>query len=719
MNNTILSLLTLTMCVLIIDFIIYMIYINTHTGLSPINFTRRFTFRIICFANIILLFFGNGFLASYIYHSKASSTVWLLISVMSFIISLFIYLSIRSYMWITADYNKLQPKADEVRAEYANTLSQLSKDIRSPVNTILGTSELLLNRTFETETLHDLKNIQNATFSLITIMNRIFDLSSINAGTIECTMNEYSTNKLFSEVTVMTNYQLKGSLVSFKTQIDPEIPATLYGDELHLRQLLSYLLLNSIEHTRKGYVKMHVDWHPSQVEDEAILEISILDTAGNNLQTDDNAFQNYTIASYLADLLGGTLQMDYHEGTGNIIQLTLTQKIVQSESMGQLKHITDEDSNVDDTLIVPDAKILVVDDDVVNLTVTCGLLETFQCQITSASNGDECLKLCNINSYDLIFMDHLMPGLDGIETLHELRKQELIYEQTPVPVVVLTANVSVDSREKYIQEGFSDYLTKPVRTDALKKTLQKHLPKNLLQHYVPSREDAKHQKEAQDDSVLFELHQLLLTYLGEFDLDTAMVHCSSDPHQYLGILLSFFTEGKNKVDYIRDTLKNGDLKNFTITVHSLKSISAAIGAIELSNLARAQEDAGSTGNMDYIQEHIENFISVYERVLQKIGTCLKHYETFKKEHNIEQDIVVSDSLPEKEFFFTNIALALEALEDYDLDTCESVCEKLYPFTYPEHVKQKMYRLQQCIKTYNYSMLGDTLRDLLKNDDLFV
>lgn len=387
-------------------------------------------------------------------------------------------------------------KMEAVIANQAKSgfLANMSHEIRTPINAILGMNEMVLRECSDDEIKKYSVNIRNASNNLLEIVNDILDFSKIESGKMEIVEAEYSLGKLLNDVQNVIEVRAKGKNLVFNIQVDENLPARLYGDEGRIRQVMLNILNNSVKYTDTGSVTFVVKGKDGRLHFEAIdtgrgireedksklfLHFERLDIAKN--RNIEGTGLGLAITDSLVKLMNGTIHVESEYGKGSNFTIEIPQKAAGEEKLGGFDKIADklvsEEKVYREIFHAPDARILVVDDVDLNLKVIRGLLKKTKVQVTLCHSGRECIELCEKDSFDLILMDHMMPDMDGIETFHILKERELC----SCPVIALTANAIEGSREQYLEEGFRDYLSKPVQPDDLEKTLVKYLPEDKLE----------------------------------------------------------------------------------------------------------------------------------------------------------------------------------------------------------------------------------------------
>ncbi len=386
--------------------------------------------------------------------------------------------------------------ADKAKSSF---LANMSHEIRTPINAILGLNEMILRESSERETLGYAEDIQNAGKTLLSLINDILDFTKVSEGKMEILPTQYELGSVINDLVNMTRGRAEGKGLSFNVFVDPATPSLLTGDEIRIRQCVLNILTNSVKYTEKGSVTLRVGY--DRVNDERVrLRFSVSDT-GIGLMPEDmeRLFAPFarmeetrnraiegtglglTITKQLLALMGSRLEVESSYGVGSTFSFAVEQPVVKWDGVGEFTGRFEiagaHHASYHESFRAPEARILVVDDTAVNLTVVKGLLKKTQVMIDTAESGREAIAKAARQSYDVIFIDHMMPEMDGIETLREMEK---LPGMEHTAFIALTANAISGSREYYIGEGFSDYLSKPVTGERLEEVLKTHLPPEKL-----------------------------------------------------------------------------------------------------------------------------------------------------------------------------------------------------------------------------------------------
>lgn len=388
-------------------------------------------------------------------------------------------------------------KAEAANKAKSNFLANMSHEIRTPINAILGNDELILRETKDLNALEYAKNIKSSSKALLSLINDILDFSRIESGKLSLIPVEYNLASLLSDTCNLVAMRAADKNLTFNVNVEESAPSILFGDEVRLRQICVNLLANAIKYTHSGSVTLKVYTTPGE-KDWVNLIFEVQDTgvgiSDNNIKflfdsfsrIDEKKNRNIegsglglAITKQLVDLMQGSIHVESALGKGSTFKVSLPQKILSATPVGPFtaNHQEAEPQYLEE-FHAPDAKILVVDDVKMNLMVFAGLLKNTLIQVDTALSGEECLKLVQEKKYDIIFLDHMMPNMDGVETFKAMQAMDTANSNTPV--IMLTANALEGAREQYLQEGFSNYLSKPIHAELLEKMIQHYLPKNLI-----------------------------------------------------------------------------------------------------------------------------------------------------------------------------------------------------------------------------------------------
>ena len=551
---------------------------------------------------------------------------------------------------LTKEKNMLEEvvRANEAKSQF---LANMSHEIRTPINGILGMDSVLLKECHDENLREYAKNIQSAGQSLLSIINDILDISKIESGKMEILTIRYQLFSVLNDCYNLTKIKLQNKPVSFIMQINEKLPSWLYGDEVRIRQIINNFLSNAVKYTKEGNITFELDFE-EKTDEQILLVITVRDT-GIGIKEEDlgKLFESFTrieekrnrniegtglglnLTKNLVNLMGGEVFAESTYGKGSCFTAKIPQKIADAKPMGDFgKRYQQYLSTSDDdklSFLAPDAKILVVDDVTMNLKVVEGLLKATKIQIDTAVSGSECLECVKTTPYQMIFLDHMMPEMDGLETLEHM-KNLADNPNAQTPVIMLTANAIVGAKEEYIEAGFTDYLTKPIRETELLEMILKYLPEELVCENggqgIEKSQDAQDMEQPEAGGEGAEPLQRLEQLEG-LDVKTGLTYCMNEEDFYIEMLQEFLQA--DKASQLKHFLAEEDWDNYRTTVHALKSTSLTIGAAHLSGEAKALEMAAKEGNMDYIRSHHDGVMDEYKELTDHLKEILENgTETF-------------------------------------------------------------------------------------------
>lgn len=525
-----------------------------------------------------------------------------------------------------------QQEAEAANMAKSSFLANMSHEIRTPINAILGMNEMILREEKDPAIRGYAGNIQASGNSLLSIVSDVLDISKIESGKLEIIPVDYEVNSLISDCCNMAAGRAKAKELELLVECADNVPMKLCGDETHIRQIIVNLLTNAVKYTEKGTVKLIVSGRFT--DGGFALKVDVSDTgigiAEENLPQLFTQFQRFdlqrnrniegtglglSIVKRLCDLMSGTITARSVLGSGSTFTVELPQKVVDSTPCGgvNLNYSAGAEHEYHHSFEAPEAKILAVDDLPVNLLVIANLLKETRIKIDTAGSGRECLDKCSQQKYDLILMDHMMPEMDGVQTFEKLHgdKSSPNFE---TPVIMLTANALAGMREQYMDVGFADYVSKPVRGAKLEEAIRRNLPESLIKSASP---------EIPAEAVSTEPSGFadVCSAVPELNVNAALQYCCGSA-ELLNDLLHDFTENDHFSD-LKAAFEEKRWEDYRRHAHSLKSTSLMIGLTGLSERARASELALKGGCTEFAELNHDSLIEEYSALLGKIKDYLK------------------------------------------------------------------------------------------------
>ena len=569
-------------------------------------------------------------------------------------------------------------KNEAIMANEAKSLflSNMSHEIRTPINAVLGMNEMILRECTDEQILTYAENIRSSGKTLLFLINDILDMSKIESGKMEIIQVEYEPAVLIMDLWNVIFLRAQEKDLSINFSLDKTLPRVLFGDDVRIKQIVTNLLTNAVKYTPQGGIEMHASYE-RHGDKQISLIISVKDT-GMGIKKEDmgklfESFQRLdeqknrniegtglgmNITMSLLKLMDGEMTVESEYGKGSTFTVTIPQGIVCDEPTGDFESIKNSQEQnrtlKGQSFEAPDANILVVDDNAMNLTVFKSLLNRTKMNIITADSGKKCLELVKKEHFHIIFMDHMMPGMDGIETLHEIQKLS-DFPNEGTPVIILTANALSGARESYLKEGFVDFLTKPIDGDLLEQTIVNFLPKDLIKTREASTPDTK--KETANAEIDYEG---FLQY--GISLESGLSRIKGNMEIYLDLIESFIKE-QEKQEIMQQFITDENMKDYAVFVHGLKGNARTIGANKLADVAYEHEMKSKAGDAEYVKAHWDELIAVWEETQEG---CQIFYGEYRKSDE-KYSMVSSDDGEVLHLSQDDLDKIVELLNDFETD----------------------------------------------------
>lgn len=631
-----------------------------------------------------------------------------------------VYVWVKRRSAITEYMSRIMEDLQEAEHSQDDFLANISHEIRTPINTICGMSEIALREKNLDKIREELIGIQDAGHNLTALVNDILDFSQLQSGKMELEEENYNITSTINDIIAMTTVKIQEKKLELIVDCDGDIPQTLFGDEKKIRRVILNLVNNAVKFTSEGCVGIHISCRQESygvnlmvtvtdtgigIREENIeklfLSFSQMDTRRN--RQEGGVGLGLAISKALVKQMGGNIAVDSTYGKGSAFRFVVPQKVVDQ------RPITEVDSRKilhTERLTAPDAHVLVVDDNLMNIRVMEGLLKEYKIKVSKAQSGREALDVVESMEFDLIFMDHMMPEMDGIETFHRIREKEGSYFKE-VPVVALTANVAPGMRETFMEEGFADFISKPVEISVLERMLNRILPKEKI-HILKEEVISCDAQEAETEVTSGESNMGL-------DMEKGMLYCGGE-ESYFDILSICCRDYASNVEELNALLQAKDWKNYTIKIHALKSNMNSVGAFPLGELARELEMAGKREDGGFIQERHESVMEKYQQLIERIKKHPKVVCTEEPPERETMEAEVEENLPElADAAFDEILSSMEEAM-FEQDGAELLRLLCTLQTYQYHqtpLAAELTGVQRKIEMEDYMSAVDMLADIRK------
>lgn len=629
--------------------------------------------------------------------------------------------------------------AGEAKARF---LANLSHEIRTPITAVLGMDVMILRETEDATIREYALDIQSAGQSVLDLMNDVLDVSKIESGKMELVNEEYDLSSLLHDVITMMSVKARDRNLDFQVIVDEELPSGLFGDKNRIRQILINIIGNAVKYTDEGGIVIKINGQKEG--NKIVLHFSVKDT-GIGIKEEDMSkifgeFERLdvhrnkdvegtglglNITSGLLEIMGSQLKVESVYGEGSEFYFDLEQEIRKDEPIGNLESRIKKQASqfsYDVQFIAPDAEILVVDDNEVNRKVFIQLLKDSKVKIDEAASGKEALTKTECREYDLIFLDHMMPELDGVQTLHQMKASEK-NRCKATPVIVLTANAVSGAREMYLAEGFDDYLAKPIIPARLERFLQEMLPEEKIIEIesvsgtTSKGANASGTDGAQEDST----EELFLPEVEGLDINYAFLHipeknllkvlledfykgidsCVSELQKYYCDIFDVSNGEEHREEGEEKGSGNTPLEIYRIKVHGMKSSASMVGFVGLAGIAQVLEYAARDGKLELIKELTPVFLdewgSYKERLSEYVGN----------------DAIEKQQIEDSKVIENYLELLKEGMVEMDIDVMDRAMNELKQYAYEEAVQKNIEQLEIAV-TYLDEERGLPIIEEIKN-----
>jgi len=593
-------------------------------------------------------------------------------------------------------------KSDLENKHKTSFLANVSHEIRTPMNAIIGMTDLLIYEPLNKRQMGFVNDIKVSAHSLLSIINDILDMSKIEAGKLELNPINYDFQSLLDNVHSMFTYVTKKKGLEFKYETEGTMPRYLYGDDIRLKQVLTNICGNAVKYTEKGYVKFKV----TAADDKLTFEIK---DSGMGMRKEDlpklfNTFQRIeteqnrtivgtglglSISKTFVEMMGGSIMVDSEYEQGSVFIIMIPIVLGKKEEVKSNKGLLEGH-----TLVAPDAKVLVVDDNEFNIRVAEGLLGLFKINAHTALSGREAIEMVQNNDFDLVFMDHMMPEMDGVEATGIIRKLGGKYKN--LPIIALTANAVQGAKEMFLSNGFDGFISKPIDIQEMYKILKEWLPTEKIEIKKEKTIEEDHAKRETESEFISELYKI-----DEIDVEIGLQRVSGMENMYRETIELFNEKLVPECIGMYDKINFGDISGFAISIHAMKSALSTIGAMSLSETALKLETAAKGNDFEFCVQRFPVFRNKLLK-LNKDLTAILQENAEIKEKKMSGD---------KAFLTEQVEKALEAASDFDSDTGLNAINDLLVYDFGEEINAILEKAASALKEFNYDSVTEQLTRL--------
>ncbi len=533
---------------------------------------------------------------------------------------------------------KHKQEAIVAREAQSKFLANMSHEIRTPINAVIGMNEMILRENEDPTVEEYAQNIKRASNMLLELVNEILDFSKIESGQLQIVEDKYYLADIIHDEKLLLDTRVGEKPIDIQIEVDKKIPAVLFGDEIRMKQILTNLLSNAAKYTEKGTITLKVffQWINSE---KISLCFQIKDT-GKGIKEEDlpELFEEFrrlelnrnrnvegtglglNIVKQLVYLMQGNINVESEYGKGTTFTVFIPQKVLDSSPIGDyeqsVRRSRPRSGDVKTHFIAPQANVLVVDDNAMNLTLMKALLKRTQMGVDTVSSGIECLEYTRKKVYHLILMDHMMPGMDGVEALHKLRAESDNPNKDTI-VIALTANAVAGSREMYLEYGFDNYFAKPIQADKLDELLVDYLPPEVIHIEYADSDKSIAEKENEVPTEQEASDELLA-----IDRELGCSYCMDSEELYREVLEEFCSQMEIYYPQFEEHFCNENWSGYAVLAHAVKSNSRTIGATAFADVSFKHECAGKTGDIDFIRENYEEYMLRLKELVSKVKNMM-------------------------------------------------------------------------------------------------
>lgn len=613
------------------------------------------------------------------------------------------------------EIRRVRKQAEQANRAKSEFLANMSHEIRTPMNAVMGLSDIIMEESRGRRIYSYACDIKSASQNLLAIINDILDLSKVEAGKMELVTSDYYIKSIVDEVVHMMDIAASKRGILMKYEYDEKIPCKYHGDAGRIKQILINILNNAIKFTPEGYVRVFVEGKPGETKQEELLIFTVEDTGiGIKEEDQEKIFENFrqvnsqqnrsaegtglglSITRRLVELMNGNITLKSVYGEGTTFTVTIPQRIVDVRPLAEMEELPVREEERLEIFTASRCKVLLVDDNQINRKVAQGFLRPYRLELTEAGSGFEAIELVKKNAYHMIFMDHMMPEMDGMEAVRIIREECGENGRKPV-IVALTANTMDGVRERFLSSGFQDFIGKPLDKKHLNEVLLKWIPDELKERTDSYYEDTERQAGA---------GELAGIHIQGIVMDEALKYQTGTLADYEELLQLYCIDGRRKLSLLPQLIEEKDYKAYEIEVHGLKSASAGIGAIKLSGTAKVHEEAAARGDSEFIRNHFSELLSLYEEQIKQIQGFLdgrQENADVRKEAplNVDNATIAAE-----------VREALTQLENFHSKECLSRIESLFTYNL-NAAAAKLKEIIEQLRLYEDDKAEQLLQNLLE------
>ena len=607
---------------------------------------------------------------------------------------------------------KMRERAEAANRAKSEFMAAMSHEMRTPMNAIVGFAELIKEESLGRKVYQYACDIKDASGRLLEIFDDIWDMSSMEAGKLEIIPKDYNIRNLLRNVSEKAETAAKEKGLLYSMTVDESLPVGYFGDQDRVKQVLDHVLDNAVKFTDIGRISLTVEGEKRSKE-QVLLRFIITDTGigieEKNLQkifynfeqVDSSESRNadgtgigLSVSKNIVELMGGTLGVESQIGKGSTFTICIPQDIRDEKTIGESIKEAPDQKEEPVMFSAPDCHILIVDDNLINRKIAQGMLKDYGFQIDEAESGQEAIDLVKEQKYDIIFMDHMMPEMDGMEATGIIRK-ECGKNGEEAVVVALTANAMKGAREMFLSNGFQDFVVKPI---------DRMLLHNVLSKWIPDEKKESAIAQVAFNDIGFD--EIEGIFVKGINIKKVMEQHAGNLSEYLDILNLFYLDGMRKTELIQKLKDEKDYENYKIEVHGLKSASANIGAQDLSKQAEFLETAAASANGEFIDHNHDSMIESYKKLLSEIKNLLDKRKIKEQQNNPKEAL-------EKDVILKSLGEALEALEHFKSKDAKDKLERLLEYDLQDKLYRSIQEIQNKLQLYEDEEAEELLRNLIQ------